>query len=160
MSTPRSTAFGSGLVAHPTPPEVRAARANQERCASYVTHCGWCSGHATGPNTTTGMCPTCTLKMEQELMLDRDKFFSKAIDAGVPPFTAEGLTRYVYERMAPGGFLRAVLENDLEGAIRRVDADNLAALPALCRVLHNEVPMGWYGTPGSVKAHLETRSVA
>ena len=73
----------------------------------------------------------------------------------IPVALLSGLTRYVNDRIATGGFLRAVLENDLFGAHAKADPDSLAALPALMRYIYNEVEPGTcWGSPEAVAAWL------
>jgi hypothetical protein len=92
--------------------------------------------------------------MEEETMLERDQFHAAATTAGVPPHLVDGLTRYVYDRCKPGSFLLAVLCNDLMNTLLRGDPASVAALPALCRFIHNEVPIGWFGSARFVEQHL------
>ena len=47
----------------------------------------------------------------------------------IPAHTKAALDRYVNDRLLPGGFLTAVLSNDLFGAVGSADSENLAALP-------------------------------
>lgn len=94
-------------------------------------------------------------------MPDRMEFLAIAVGSGVPRPIAAALVRYTYDRVEPGPFLKAVLTNDLRLAVRYAAPDSLAALTPLMAVLHEHMPMGWYGTPGSVAGHLsEKRSVA
>ena len=88
-------------------------------------------------------------------MLDRDAFAGKATAAGIPDEVTDQLTRYVYDRQQPGHFVRAALENDLHGTLAR--CPDLFVLRPMMVLLHNDVPMGWYGSPGAVRAHLERR---
>jgi hypothetical protein len=65
----------------------------------------------------------------------------------IPELTMEALRRYVECRIRPGGFLVAVLSNDLFEAIGRADAENLEALPAIVGYIHGELPGGCWGSP-------------
>ena len=64
----------------------------------------------------------------------------------IPAHTKAALDRYVNDRILPGGFLTAVLSNDLFGAVGKADSENLAALPDIVRYIYNEVPSGCWGT--------------
>lgn len=69
----------------------------------------------------------------------------------IKPSILKALNEYVQRGRMPGGFLRAVLENDLSGAICRADADNLAALDEIVIFLNSEIPARAWGDPGNVK---------
>lgn len=64
----------------------------------------------------------------------------------IPGHTAGGLLRWVEKGTPPGGFLQAVLMNDLKNAVGRADLENLRNLPAMVGWLYNEAPMGCYGS--------------
>ena len=101
-----------------------------------------------------------------ETMLHRSEFVGYCGKQGLPDYLTESLTRYVYDKIACGPFLTAVLENHpvLE-VIRYGSPESVEHLKALYVVLHNEVPMGWYGSALAVAEHLSpgsgrTRGVA
>ncbi len=54
----------------------------------------------------------------------------------------------------PGGFLRAVLENDLAGAFGRADDDNRRAMHDIVCYVYNELPSQCWGSPAKVAAWL------
>lgn len=54
--------------------------------------------------------------------------YTEELRRKVPYYTMDALRRYVDERTPPGGFLTAVLSNDLMGAFARADDNNRAAL--------------------------------
>lgn len=64
----------------------------------------------------------------------------------IPAHTKAALDRYVNDRILPGGFLTAVLTNDLFGAVGYADSTNLAALPDIVRYVYNELPSGCWGS--------------
>ena len=70
------------------------------------------------------------------------------------PQTLQSIKDYVERGWQPGGFVTAVLENDLAGAIARADADNLRNLPAIVAFVYAEVPAICWGSPAKVAAHL------
>jgi len=72
----------------------------------------------------------------------------------IPPRTLQAIERYVKERIAGGDFLRSVLTNDLLGATRHADSENLAALVAIVRFLYNEVPSECWGSREAYEAWL------
>ena len=54
--------------------------------------------------------------------------------------TLDALTRYRDGNPYLGGFLSAVVANDLLGAVTRADPDNLRDLKEIVLWLHNETP--------------------
>ena len=58
----------------------------------------------------------------------------------IPPRLINGLVRYRDRHIATGGFLRAVLENDLQDAAIRADPESLLCLPELIYWIHAELP--------------------
>lgn len=67
--------------------------------------------------------------------------------SAIPAYTKEALDRYEEQHLRPGGFLTAVLEGDLFGAVARADDTNLAALAPLVVYVYSEVhaPTGYRG---------------
>jgi hypothetical protein len=76
---------------------------------------------------------------------------------GVPEGTWEALRRYLTRGVPPGHFLRAVLSNNLVGAIARGDAKNLEGLVVLIRYLVHHVPAQAWGSPETVSAWIAAR---
>ena len=69
----------------------------------------------------------------------------------------ESLERYVEHRISPGGFLTAVLENNLMEAMGRADSINRYNLYNICTYIYNELPGHIHGSPEKVKKHLENK---
>jgi len=55
----------------------------------------------------------------------------------VPEHTYEALLRWVEEKLPTGGFLEAVLDNDLLRALSYGDPENLAALPEMVTLINS-----------------------
>lgn len=70
----------------------------------------------------------------------------------LPAATIDGLMSYLQGR-ATGGFLMAVLRNDLRGTFDAADYDNMVGLPTLSRFLYNRFPMHAYGDPERVATY-------
>ena len=66
----------------------------------------------------------------------------------------ESLDAYVQHRYQPGGFLTAVLSNDLFEAFGRGDAAAIVNLPHIVSYIYNELPSGCHGSPERVRAWL------
>jgi hypothetical protein len=73
----------------------------------------------------------------------------------VPPLVLESLDRYVQHHIEPGGFLRAVLENNLEKSFARADMQNRYALFDIVSYIYNDVPMRCCGNEERVKEWLK-----
>lgn len=62
----------------------------------------------------------------------------------LPPSLGVEMRSYVEDRLQPGDFLTAVLENDLVGAFRTADSNNIHNMIAIAWFLHNELPARSY----------------
>lgn len=71
----------------------------------------------------------------------------------IPENLRGAILRYVENKVQPGGFLTAVLNNDLYNAIGRADSDSLKVLPVVVRWFANRNPE-LYGQD-NFKRHLE-----
>ncbi len=64
----------------------------------------------------------------------------------VPEHLREGLVAYVTDHRYPGGFLEAVLTNDLRKSVDRGDEKSLAGLKYVVMWLFNRAPSGCWGS--------------
>jgi hypothetical protein len=64
----------------------------------------------------------------------------------IPERIRQALDRYHNDGILPGGFLRAVLTNDLFGVIRHADPDSYAALREIASYVYNELPSKCHGS--------------
>lgn len=74
----------------------------------------------------------------------------------IPEHMRGAIRRYYFDGISPGGFLTAVLENNLMEALSRADDENRNALPAYGTFLYNYVPAESYGSPAKVDAWLRS----
>jgi hypothetical protein len=72
----------------------------------------------------------------------------------IPQDTKECIDEYVKEKYPPGGFLTAVLENNLMEAFRRADQHNIEAMKDIVSYVYNSVPISAHGSPEIVKKWL------
>jgi len=72
----------------------------------------------------------------------------------IPQRIKDGIDLYVTHGIQPGGFLRAVLENDLLRAVQRADAESLAALPVIVCYLYSNVRADCWGSRPAVAEWL------
>ena len=64
------------------------------------------------------------------------------------------LDRYANSRIPTGGFLQAVLENDLMEAVGRADDINRYRLHEICSYVYNNMPASCHGNKEIVNAWL------
>ena len=79
------------------------------------------------------------------------------MECGIPEHMVEAVYNYLEYGTPPGGFLTAVLSNDLMDALRRADDKNIESLPAWGRLLYNHIPPGAYGSRKAVEAWIEEK---
>lgn len=72
----------------------------------------------------------------------------------IPERIMSNLTYYVKGEEAPGGFLYAVLCNNLFSAVSRADEEMKPLIPLLVMYINWEVPAGCHGSPEIVKAWM------
>lgn len=85
------------------------------------------------------------------------EYLSKRIDENInmiPAHMHQGVRDYVFNRLEPGGFLTAVLENDLKGAVGRADNINRTHLAAWANFVVWALPSICHGSPEKVQAYL------
>lgn len=78
-----------------------------------------------------------------------------SVCAPMSEWTKQQIDDYVEKRQAPGGFLTAVLENNLKKAVERADLSNLPAIPNIVCYLYNECPSTCWGGKEAVDAWLK-----
>lgn len=80
--------------------------------------------------------------------------------ARLPAYMEAPARRYIENGINPGGFLTAVLCNDLVGAFARADSANHAHMHEWAKWLHNDIPAPAWGSPEKVKAWIERGGLA
>lgn len=78
------------------------------------------------------------------------------VTARIPTHMHESIVLYVRHGIHPGGFLTAVLSNDLMESVGRADVHNISSLPAYGRLLWNNLPPTSWGSPDDVKAWVKS----
>ncbi len=71
----------------------------------------------------------------------------------LPPHVEKGLRNFVTLGVVPGGFVRAVLENDLQAAVARADPESFAALKTVVNHVFNCLPGDSWGSREKVKLY-------
>jgi hypothetical protein len=78
----------------------------------------------------------------------------------LPEGLRAGMRRYIEHGILPGGFLQAVLRNDLKEATLRADDTNLLAMRDIVLFMHAEAPSGCWGSREKVEAWAKARPAA
>jgi hypothetical protein len=73
----------------------------------------------------------------------------------INPNIIASIRRYADEHCPTGGFLEAVLSNDLKEAVGRADDENIRVIPEIVCYCYNEIPNRCWGSPERVRAWLE-----
>lgn len=79
----------------------------------------------------------------------------KGLSRYIPPHMHGAMRRWVMQGIMPGGFLSAVLSNDLMGAAGRADDENRDRLIDYCTFLYSHAPSGCFGSPTVVASWNE-----
>ncbi len=91
---------------------------------------------------------------------DRETLIARIIEgltqSEVPRHLRAGLVRYFSDGILPGGFLQAVLCNDLRAAVGRADPYSTAALGILVMFLVEHAPARAWGSREKVLAWTTT----
>ena len=85
----------------------------------------------------------------------RAHLFAKLANCQVPDHCRDGLVDYFSLRHLPGGFLTAVLENNLMEAFGRADDTNRSTMFNYVDFLYNYAPAPAWGSPAKVLAWVE-----
>lgn len=91
---------------------------------------------------------------EEQRLFELDDVL-ETLAASLPPRIRDSIDLFVWHGVPTGGFVRAVLSNDLMGAIRRADSDSLQSLGLICLYVYNAVPSVCCGSSEAVNSHLE-----
>lgn len=75
------------------------------------------------------------------------------------PDTKASIDRYATQHIPTGGFLAAVLANDLFDALASADTDNAATLTEIAEYIYRTVPGHAYGSREAVRDWLQMRVV-
>ena len=73
----------------------------------------------------------------------------------LPADLRPGAQRYIEQGVAPGGFLSAVIGNDLALAMGRADSTNLERLRDIVSFWYNEAPGKCWGSREKMEAWME-----
>lgn len=74
----------------------------------------------------------------------------------IPERIKRSIDAYVTHRQPVGGFLQAVLSNQLFEAVGRADNESMAALREIIQYIYNEIPAKSWGSPLKYLDHLRS----
>ena len=95
-----------------------------------------------------------------DAMTEREELQASLVKYGVPSHIHDSLIGYVVDHARVGGFLRAVLSNDLSWSFAAADPENVAHLHDIVKWLGNETPHDCRGSTRKVDAWLAQRPAA
>lgn len=72
----------------------------------------------------------------------------------IPPHTKETIDNYVTKGWSPGGFVTAVLANNLRDAFARADIHNRTAMFEIVSYCYNKIPANCWGSYEAVENWL------
>ena len=81
----------------------------------------------------------------------------QAFGMTVPEHMIESIRRYADHGVPAGGFLEAVISNDLNAAVNAADDENIQVIPAIVRYFYNQCPSACWGYDGAFKAWIERK---
>jgi len=71
-----------------------------------------------------------------------------------PVHILDSINRYVEHGIEPGGFVTAVLSNDLAATLQAADTKSLRGLPDILQYIFWEIPSVCWGSKAKVKAWI------
>jgi hypothetical protein len=80
---------------------------------------------------------------------------TRAEQYGVSPAVADSLKHYIEDRIPTGGFLEAVLSNNLQLAVGKADSQHIHRLREILWLVNEFVPAGAHGSTQRVRAWLD-----
>lgn len=88
--------------------------------------------------------------------LDFTGYDGKVGEMWVPSSVQTALTRYVEQGIMPGGFLAAVLSNDLVGTFAQADSSNVSRIEDIVSFVYNRMPSSSWGSLQQVRDYADS----
>jgi hypothetical protein len=90
----------------------------------------------------------------------RDRHDERQLEEGlenlfIPLHMRDGIRSYVLDHLPVGGFLTAVIQNDLSAAASAADVENEIALGRWAKLLYNYAPSACHGSRNRMEAWLK-----
>jgi len=74
----------------------------------------------------------------------------------IPERMMPGIKQYVEYGKEPGGFLSAIIQNNLSEAVGRADSENQKNIPAFVAYFYNKCPMGCWGSKEKMESWIDS----
>jgi hypothetical protein len=78
--------------------------------------------------------------------------------SNAPVHILDSISHYVEHGIEPGGFVKAVLSNDLVATFQIADAKSLRGLPDILRYIYWEIPLACWGSEAKVEAWMGNKN--
>lgn len=101
-----------------------------------------------------------SLKDEEMALRGRTDYTEKLALFEVPEHLHAHLLHYILRGTEPGGFLTAVLTNDLMGAVGKADEISRDSLFGIVTYLYNVAPVSCHGSAARMAEWMQTGGVA
>lgn len=88
-------------------------------------------------------------------MIDFEKY---PINYETLPNMEGSVRRYIENRLEPGGFLAAIITNDLAGAFSRADSTNIKLIQEFITWFYNHAPASCWGSPEVMRNWLNPKT--
>jgi hypothetical protein len=86
-------------------------------------------------------------------------YYNAFLRGNLTPVAAETLANYIVFGMPPGGFMTAVLANDLVGAFGRADMYNVDRMQWYAKAIYNSIPSQAWGSYGKVQQWIASGGI-
>jgi len=83
----------------------------------------------------------------------------RANKAGIPDHMVDGVVRYIVDKIPPGSFLSAVINNELKEAYISADDINSHHLRNYVQFFYSSAPAGCWGFSGAVSKWIDGEKV-
>jgi hypothetical protein len=97
--------------------------------------------------------------IEPGAMMEPDAVMLSIDYDGCPEHLRSRMRCWIENGVIPGGFLSAVLQNDLAAAVAQADADSIAGTLLLMQFLHCRAPSGAHGSPAKFNGWADKRGL-
>ena len=86
-----------------------------------------------------------------------ERYDTQAQNEPIPDHILPGLARYVTRGIVPGSFMRAMLCNDLAGAVNSADSDNIRKIPAIYGFFYQYIPSAAWGREDKLRKWVQSK---